>query len=340
MKRVLLIGNIPNNNQKKSIGGATVLTKRILDYLMVHYAGSISFVQIRNNWNRFGQVLDYLVLMVKFPFLVRKIDVVSIHATSDFHLTIGPLIVLLCKLFNKNVIYHFFGGVFHKKYDNLPKISRWIIKNTILKNNVICFETKEMVRYFEDLGIKTYWFPNSRQTQVTEERKAFNNKAVFISRVTKNKGIEDICRAKKNLNKQMTLDVYGPLDKEYTANYFDQFDINYKGVLNDDKVIETLNNYDLLVLPSYHDGEGYPGIVIEALSLAIPVICTKWNALPEIIIDNYNGKLIPIKNSEKLAEAINAFNLDNYKEYSTNALNSFQQFNSSEVFAKFMANYD
>ena len=82
-----------------------------------------------------------------------------------------------------------------------------------------------------------------------------------------------------------------------------------------------------------------PGIIIEALSVSMPVIATKWMALPEIITTEHNGILIEIKNTNQLKNAITSFNTENYGEYSNNALDSFKNFDSAIVFNKIIERY-
>ena len=62
-------------------------------------------------------------------------------------------------------------------------------------------------------------------------------------------------------------------------------------------------------------------------------------SIPEIIEDEYNGKLIEIKNSEELYQAILSFDENNYKIFSENALKSFEQFNCDRVFMKIINAY-
>ena len=59
----------------------------------------------------------------------------------------------------------------------------------------------------------------------------------------------------------------------------------------------------------------------------MPVICTNWNSLPEIIKHNKNGIVIPIKSSKAIVEAIEYFNEENYNDFSKTALRMFKKFN-------------
>ena len=70
-----------------------------------------------------------------------------------------------------------------------------------------------------------------------------------------------------------------------------------------------------MILPTYHVGEGYPGIIIEAFSIGMPVISTYWNSIPELISHNKNGLLVPIKDLDSLVNSISFYNQKNYKQF-------------------------
>jgi len=67
-------------------------------------------------------------------------------------------------------------------------------------------------------------------------------------------------------------------------------------------VTAALRHTDIFVLPSH--AEGLPLVVLEALSLAVPVVCTKVGALPSWLDDRKNALLVPIGNPAALADAI------------------------------------
>lgn len=79
---------------------------------------------------------------------------------------------------------------------------------------------------------------------------------------------------------------------------------NYMGVLNPNDVIPTLQNYDALIFPSHYDGEGCPGILVEALLAGVPIIASKWKYSGEFVCDGVNGYLCDTYDAESYAKAI------------------------------------
>lgn len=78
---------------------------------------------------------------------------------------------------------------------------------------------------------------------------------------------------------------------------------------------------DLLVFPSYR--EGFPNVVMQAGAMGLPSIVTNINGCNEIIIDNFNGLIIPKKDSNSLKESMHFFleNKTKFNEYSENSRN-------------------
>jgi len=98
------------------------------------------------------------------------------------------------------------------------------------------------------------------------------------------------------------------------------------GALKNTEVIPTLNRYDVLLLPTFYKGEGYPGIIIEAYSLGIPVITTPWQGIVEIVDEGKTGIFAEIQNAESLTTAIKSIDKLQYKNLSTNAYIKFGDF--------------
>ncbi|MEQ9210457.1 MAG: glycosyltransferase family 4 protein, partial [Pseudomonadales bacterium] len=60
-----------------------------------------------------------------------------------------------------------------------------------------------------------------------------------------------------------------------------------------------------LVLPSVE--EGIANVVLEAMSVGLPVISTDCGGMREVIDSGANGFLVPIRNPKAMADAIEVF---------------------------------
>ncbi len=65
---------------------------------------------------------------------------------------------------------------------------------------------------------------------------------------------------------------------------------------------EFLPSIDMLAYPTLFDGQ--PLVVMEAMSLGIPVITSDYQAMPEMVAHGSAGRIVPMGDIEKLAAAI------------------------------------
>ena len=79
---------------------------------------------------------------------------------------------------------------------------------------------------------------------------------------------------------------------------------SYCGVAEPGTGSQLISQYDALVLPTYFETEGNPGVLIEAMHAGVPVIATQIRTLSELITNGINGFLVPTRDSYILADAI------------------------------------
>ena len=135
---------------------------------------------------------------------------------------------------------------------------------------------------------------------------------VFLGLVKEEKGIEVILTSVSECAKGVSVDLFGPLEGAYTADDINRRGcgiVRYRGVLTPAQVYTELFGYDALVLPTFYEGEGYPGVIIEAYSHGIPVISTRWRSIPEIVAGD-TGILISTHSPGELAAAMNKMHGD------------------------------
>ncbi len=76
--------------------------------------------------------------------------------------------------------------------------------------------------------------------------------------------------------------------------------VHFLGYRSDVK--EVFADLDLLVLSS--DTEGLPNVVLEAMALGVPVVATAVGGTPELVKDGDTGWLVPPRDEERLARAM------------------------------------
>jgi glycosyltransferase involved in cell wall biosynthesis len=84
--------------------------------------------------------------------------------------------------------------------------------------------------------------------------------------------------------------------------------ITWRGALSQDQVIQACREADLFVLASRiaadGDRDGLPNVLMEAGTQALAAVASRVSAVPELIRDGENGRLVEPGNVEELAAAI------------------------------------
>lgn len=107
------------------------------------------------------------------------------------------------------------------------------------------------------------------------------------------------------LDKYVKIDFYGQKTDTYFDEYLNDIEIyQYKGVLQPNEVIPTLKKYDAHIFPSHYEGEGCPGILVEALSVSLPIIASDWKYNNEFVTNGDSGFLCDPFNANEYIEAI------------------------------------
>lgn len=133
---------------------------------------------------------------------------------------------------------------------------------------------------------------------------------VFIGRMVRDKGLEELTRAFETLNKKFKntkLLLVGSIEKhldplsDYAEKIMDNHEnVIYVGSQKDVRPYFAISH--IQAFPSYR--EGFPNVVMQAGALGIPNIVTNINGCNEIIEDTVNGVIIPVKDTEALTKAM------------------------------------
>ena len=195
----------------------------------------------------------------------------------------------------------------------------------INKKGKVIFENNDDLNYFKSLKAvdSTHACVISGagvQIDKTFSKRKIKNKVpivVLIARMLKDKGIYEFFEAfqlLKNKKVKCQFVLVGDVDplnpasiKRSTLQKWKvDKEIKWLGWIDD--IQKVLLETDILCLPSYR--EGLPKALVEGAAASLPLVATDTVGCREVVIDGYNGFLVPIKDSKKLAEAIEKLVLD------------------------------
>lgn len=323
-KRALLIGPFP-----PPIGGDTVLTLNVSrsGYWREH---GIELARIDTSPGDRVRVPDerlspgdilrgarvFLDLVVKLP----RCGAVLLWANSRFILTAGLPIIIWCTLFRKPVFVKVFGAFLARRICGISRPRRSIALAVLRSVTYILPETKTLERELvDDAGFprdRLLVLPNFlRDDSFGVQRGAgrFSGKCAFFGQIKREKGVFDILDALGGAV-GTNCDFYGPIldrDREEFLGAISKYsNLSYRGVIEPGGVSRAAAAYDAVLLPTYHQGEGYPAVVLEAYAAGVPVVATNWLSLPEIVEDGVRGFLVPVRSPGKIRDAVGRFAAD------------------------------
>lgn len=126
---------------------------------------------------------------------------------------------------------------------------------------------------------------------------------LYVGRITQRKGIKYLMEAMKQFNKKdVELHMIGNIHGSGKAFQSYKSYYNYKAGISQQELFKIYCQYDALVFPSVLEGFGL--VTVEAMGAGLPVITTPNTNATEVIKDNSNGFLVPIRSSEAIVQAI------------------------------------
>lgn len=160
-----------------------------------------------------------------------------------------------------------------------------------------------------------------------------NNNILSVGRLEPEKGIKILIKAFSQIHKKRPdskLKIVGhgyQIDelKRMANNINNSESISFSGYVPfGEKLDNIYSTSDIFVLPSL-TGEGFPQVIVEAMSFKIPVIATKVGGIPTKLKDGYNALLVEPNDSNALCEAVMKLSDEKLKEkLITNALQTIK----------------
>ncbi|MBN2183751.1 MAG: glycosyltransferase family 4 protein [Candidatus Krumholzibacteriota bacterium] len=317
-KRVLLTGPLP-----PPIGGDTVSTYNLFKSVYWSKAGitldmidtsSRGFIRVHNSSRPPGDILRAFRIFFSFTGKVFRARAVLFWVNSSFVCSIGIPLIGICILTGKPFVIKSFGSFFVDKLKTLRGLRRNIVIKMIRKADLILPQTaaleSDLIDGLQIDRSRIARFPNFIPDSMIPDRMpsgSFSGRGIFIGQIKREKGVFDIIEAVGNEAK-VRVDFFGdilPRDKEpFDRSLEANTNCRYGGRLQPDEVIGRLSEYDFLLLPTYHEGEGHPAVILQAFAAGVPVIATRWKSIPELVEDGRTGILVPVKSPEEIGKAM------------------------------------
>ena len=237
---------------------------------------------------------------------------------------------IIQKLISKRVDYTIFQNDDDALYYKNNKLLRGS-KASVIKSSGL-----DLSKYMENID-------NSKIEALKAELNLSEKETTFIlvSRIVIQKGILDYLEAAKKCYEngyKFNFLLVGQLDSDGSItlkeiNAYRQY-VKFLGRREDVKELLALS--DVFVLPTYYR-EGVPRVLLEASAMGLGLITTNMPGCKDVVIDDYNGKLVNIKDAEDLYEKMSYLGTDKERlhQYAVHAKEKVKEFDLDIVVEKY-----
>lgn len=276
----------------------TVFTKRFGD----HNDSNVPYEVVRvRNWKPNSFVSDLTFLFFALVALLWRRNEFTVLQCMMIY-PVGFLGYIVSKLTGLPYFAWIRGGDYYLMNDVWWK--RWMMRR-VLADTLVLAQSPEIrrdVEYdFSDIDCNIEVLGNG--VAIPAEA-ADGDGLLYLGRLAPKKGVEYLIDAMDGIDVPLTIVGDGPerqrleqLATQVTA------EISFIGEVPPHEVSKFYQDAAIFVLPALA-GEGMPNVVLEAMAWGLPVVTTPSGGLPDLIEDGRTGFLVPMRDSDSLAETI------------------------------------
>lgn len=308
MRRILLVGDIREGRPPET--GEQVKNQLLASYLgQRHRLSTID----TDGWKR----RPWVVPRILAAAIWGRYDTILLSASSGSVHRLLKLLAVSPKTLSKTV-YLVVGGY-------LPTGIREgrFQASTYSGLKAVVLQGEALRRDLSALGVRSplHVMPNSKPL-----RRRYGNdgryrdavvRFLFLARISEAKGTLTVFEAMdhpllKGRQDEFSVDFYGRIEEGHRERFLAETALrnncSYRGYIDvthdPDQAYGRFAGYHAMLFPTYWVGEGFPGVVIDAYLSGLPVIASDWNMNREVVEDGATGRLVPVRDSAALAEAM------------------------------------
>ena len=332
--------NFPEHSEDILLVGVTTDPEEVGKLLFVSLDGiKYPFLAVTQATVNLGEVkkslrLEYMKGIWKYRKVIRiqRKDCNYIHTPEAFGAVrlIRPGAV--CYVFSHGTYKDMWQRVrFFQKAPLIRKAFQKFLMHVIKKSTAVFVLEKETQEDYQNYNKRIVHVGNSIVCHPYEERSLHESRIRFLyaGRLSKVKNVGPSIEAAKTWQRECELRILGDgEEREYLKGIAGNSErIVFAGAVSPQKVQEIMRESDVLVMNSTF--EGIPMIILEAISLGVPVITTDVGGIKEVLTYGQDSEMTDgtVNQIQKAMEKICA----DYDRYSRNAYEKSLQFDYRKV---------
>jgi glycosyltransferase involved in cell wall biosynthesis len=237
------------------------------------------------------------------------------------------LFIHLSSLFGVRVVGHLHGSYFNELYQKQCRLIRWYIRKTLAKVNDVIILGESLRYNFDGLipqdhvhvvynGIDgtPYWERRQQNLAEITDDETSPIIVLFVGVLKKSKGyhvllqsLPQILTHRKDIKLLFAGEWFTEAEKEESFAFLREYNleehVEFLGIIRGEQKYQHFSKSDIFAFPTSYI-EGHPIVIVEAMASGLPVISTNRGSIPEYVIDNQTGFIIPENSPKDLAEKI------------------------------------
>lgn len=256
--------------------------------------------------------------VVRFLVCLPGYEIVHVNMASDRSYLRKAVFVRLAKRFGKKIVIHQHGGDFQTFYhkENNEKGQKKI-REVLNMADAFLVLAPFWKDFFGELidPDKITVLPDSIEIPEPYDKRYEEKKILFLGRLCKAKGIGELLQCMPKLHEKFPsmhlylAGIWEDKDLEVQAKQYADC-VTYLGWLSGEEKKEWLKKCEMLVLPSYFEGQSVS--LLEAMANYCAIVATDTGGIPMMIEDGNTGILVKPKDAGDLARGLST--LLEYKE--------------------------
>lgn len=363
MREIILVGPFPPPFVGQSISFQMLVDgvkEHHIPYAVIDLSGKRKNYGGVASWAR---ALAYIVILLDYfrkTIFDKKVIYITI-AQSRHGFFRDFVIIWFAYLKGHRIVCHLKGGNYNTFYEAQPKWMCWVIRKTLLRvDNLLILgkRLRDMYNFEPRLKDKICVVPNGLpfalnkaiEPKTLPADKSNPIRIVYLSNLIESKGYLDLLEAVRILVKEHEIPIECHFCGLFWANkpddvlvrdvvhgrkLFEDFvttnnlekNVIYCGVVSGEEKNRELQDAHFFVLPTNYNNEGQPVSIIEAMAFGNVVVSTDYRAIPDMVVHEKTGFLVPYGQPNAIARVITetTANPEMYSKMSKAALEHFQK---------------
>jgi glycosyltransferase involved in cell wall biosynthesis len=256
------------------------------------------------------KILAALRCYLLAPAALVRTEIVHIHLAGEISLLRKLPVLIMAKALRKHVLVHVHA---HSEESLFVKTPRWAWKYSFYAaDRVIALSptwANAIRRHAPHATVVVVPNPVKLFSPTRRRHNDDSPRVLYVGRLEARKGYDTLLTAaslvlKKFPQTEFWFAGHGELESARAQAQALGIDsqVHLLGWITGSALEQIYDDMDVFCLPSH--SEGVPMSMLEAMSHALPVICTAVGGVPDIIVDGENGLLVTPGNPEAVAMGI------------------------------------